>query len=294
MRLEAKAATEAIAEGALFYGPSEAESRVHYERGQFRDLWQGRNDMWDSEEGLEQYRGWVPGRRIRDFECVLPDMHYSVMADVITNMEALERFVVHGVKDAMQALAPLRQHVETLVELDIRDCGLTSEMLVMFLEQCPQLEVFTADKVDAAVAVVSQPWTCASMRQLQIEFYSEPETSSSSGFDEKQKWMIERLAGLLSLVRFCMPEYWHRGGLDPLKRLTRVQDVQFIPTSVEKLTAADAKWMVEHWPVLRTIRIPATHYNFQIPLDSARVLKYHGVEFRSVKESTCPWGCSPK
>lgn len=117
------------------------------------------------------------------------------MADVITNMEALERFVVHGVKDAMQALAPLKQHVETLVKLDIRDCGLTSEMLVMFLEQCPHLEVFTADKVDAAVAVVRQPWTCASMRQLRIEFYSEPETSSSSRFDEKQKWMIERWRG---------------------------------------------------------------------------------------------------
>ncbi|KAF9375701.1 hypothetical protein CPC16_000564 [Podila verticillata] len=285
LKLEAKAATEAVAEGVLFYGPGEAESRVDYERGQFRDLWRGRNDMWtlgDSEEELELYRGWVPGRRIREFECVLPDMHYSVMADVITNMEALEKFVVHGVKDAMRALAPLSQHVDTLVELDIRDCSLTSEMLVMFLEQCPRLEVFTADKVDVTVAVMSQPWACESMRQLRVEFYSEPEKSSL--FDGRQKEMMERLAGLPSLERFCMPENWHRGGLDPLKRLIRVQDVQFTPPSVEKLTVADAQWMVTHWPVVKRVRVyPTTEA--MIASEVVNLFKDHGVELLSRVDS---------
>ncbi|KAF9373988.1 hypothetical protein CPB97_000202 [Podila verticillata] len=287
LRLEAKAATEAAAEGALFYGPSEAESRVHYERGQFRDLWQGRNDMWclgDPKEELELYRGWVPGRRIREFECVLPDMHHCVMADVITNMEALEKFVVHGVNDAMRALAPLKQHVETLVELDVRDCSLTSEMLVMFLEQCPRLEVFTADKVDAAVAVTSQPWACASMRQLRVEFYSVPEKSSLSGFDGKQKEMMERLGGLPSLERFSMPENWYRGGLDPLKRLVRVQDVQFTSPSVEKLTVADAQWMVKHWPVVKRVRVlPTTEA--MIASEVVNIFKDHGVECLSRLDS---------
>lgn len=281
LALEIKAATEAAAAGTLFYGPGGAADNVEYVRGQFYDPWRGMPASWSVEDPdvFEQYRGMVPGKRIREFECVLPN-HVAprAMADVIRNMDMLERFVVHGVREAMQALAPLEMHVETLVELDVRDCGLTSERLVVFLEQCPRLQVFVADKVEAAVAAKSRPWACCvGIRRLQVEFYAE-ERSFLPGLDEMLEHLLERLAGFARLERFYMPEYWHRYGLDRLQGLTTVRDVQFTPTSLELLTVADAKWMVEHWPELAKVRVPVSTTDYKIPVEATSVLKTHGVE----------------
>ncbi|KAG0351415.1 hypothetical protein BG005_009137 [Podila minutissima] len=271
LALEIKAATEAAAAGTLFYGPGGAADNVEYVRGQFYDPWRGMPASWSVEDPdvFEQYRGMVPGKRIREFECVLPN-HVAprAMADVIRNMDMLERFVVHGVREAMQALAPLEMHVETLVELDVRDCGLTSERLVVFLEQCPRLQVFVADKVEAAVAAKSRPWACCvGIRRLQVEFYAE-ERSFLPGLDEMLEHLLERLAGFARLERFYMPEYWHRYGLDRLQGLTTVRDVQFTPTSLELLTVADAKWMVEHWPELAKVRVPVSTTDYKIPVEA--------------------------
>lgn len=290
-----KGTKKAIAEGVLFYGPGERESRVDYVRGQER---RQINSMWipeDSEE-LERYRGLVPGKRIREFECVLPSVSYCFVAEMIRNMDALKKFAAHGkVEVTMCSLEPLMQHVETLVELNIRDCKLSSDRLVMLLEQCPRLEVFVAYKLDISVAIKSLPWACVGLRQLRVKLYSNPELTSRPGFDEEQKEMMQRLAELPCLERFYMPEYWHRGGLDCLHRLTKVQDVQFKSTSVEMMTVADAEWMVEQWPVLRMVRIrpvqirapvgrasrrarvrPTTET--KIASEVLRVFKDHGVE----------------
>ncbi|KAG0022194.1 hypothetical protein BGZ81_008634 [Podila clonocystis] len=245
LALEIKAATEAAAAGILFYGPRGAENSVDYDRGQFYDPWHGGPTVWvvEDPDAFEQYRGIVPGKRIREFECVLP---YTVsphaMAVVVGNMDALERFVVHGLKEAMQALAPLEQHVETLVELDIRDCDLMSEKLVVFLEQCPRLQPFLPE------------------------------------LGEALEHLLERLAEFERLERFYMPEYWHRYGLDCLRRLTQVRDVQFTSTSVKKLSVVDAGWMVQHWPELTMVRIPVGDTDSKTSFEAMSVLTDHGVE----------------
>ncbi|KAG0080995.1 hypothetical protein BGZ93_005126 [Podila epicladia] len=283
LALEIKAASEAAATGSLFYGPGGAADKVEYVRGQFYDPWHGVPAMtWlvEDPDVFQQYRGMVPGKRIRWFECMLPNyVAPRPMADVIRNIDTLERFVVHGVREAMLALAPLEKHVETLVELDVRDCNLTSERLVVFLEQCPRLQVFVADKVEAAVAARSRPWACCtSMRRLQVQFYVE-ELSLSPELDGVLEHLLERLAGFERLERFYMPEYWYRYGLDRLQTLTMVRDVQYTPaSSVELLAVADAKWMVEHWPELTKVRVPVSTTDYKIPFEATSLLKTHGVE----------------
>lgn len=178
----------------------------------------------------------------------------------------------------MQALAPLEQHVETLVELDVRECNLTSKRLVMFLEQCPRLQVFVADKVDAVVAAKSRLWAYySSMRQLQLEFYL-GEPSFLPELDEALEHLLEKLGGFARLERFYMPEYWHRYGLGRLQILTKVKDVQFTSASLELLTVADAKWMVEHWPELTKVRMPISTTDTKFTFEATDLLKDHGVK----------------
>lgn len=90
---------------------------------------------------------------------------------------------------------------------------------------------------------------------LRVDFYTGKNSAYSSltAFDEEQEELLERLAGLPCLERFYVPEYWYRcelhcaeSELDRLRRLNRVQDIYFSPTSIDELKDADVEWMLEH------------------------------------------------
>ncbi|KAG0025614.1 hypothetical protein BGZ81_007017 [Podila clonocystis] len=58
----------------------------------------------------EQFRGLIPGKRIREFRCPLPHLTSGHLAKVISNMDALEKFQVSKLKDAKLELKPLQKH----------------------------------------------------------------------------------------------------------------------------------------------------------------------------------------
>ncbi|KAG0022195.1 hypothetical protein BGZ81_008635 [Podila clonocystis] len=102
-------------------------------------------------------QGLVPGKRIREFQCVnLPrPLDAGDLHKILSNMDALEKLYVRQLGrrlDTPHELAALSQHMETLVELDIWGCALEQCMLVSFLEQCPRLQVFVADSIRVLAA----------------------------------------------------------------------------------------------------------------------------------------------
>lgn len=69
------------------------------------------------------------------------------MEVVIANMEGLERFAAHPLKNQGRTTEALKMHVETLVEVDLWLCRLSSADTVRFLQKCPRLRVLVANKV---------------------------------------------------------------------------------------------------------------------------------------------------
>ncbi|KAF9320803.1 hypothetical protein BG003_004790 [Podila horticola] len=239
----------------------------------------------------EQLRYLVPGKRIREFRCVLSRLgDPDYLARVISNMDTLEKFAVREVKHATRSLSTLSLHVETLVELDIWGSDLDQEALVTFLEKCPRLEVFVANSIDAEVVVKSRPWVCAGLRVLRVAFHAAQNSlyANMTEIDEKQEQVLVRLAGLSLLEGFHMPEYWYRCGLGRLRGLVHVQDVFMLLTLANDLKAADAKWMVEHWPMLKRVRVSSFDISVCIPVDVARVFEDRGIECVSLKDGKCP------
>lgn len=241
---------------------------------------------------IEQLRGLIPGRKIREFQCVLPPLNCEFcLVPIIRNMDALEKFSVGPLRHARHELAPLQQHVDTLVELDLWHCNLAEATLVRFLEQCPRLQVFVANRIQAEAVVKSRPWVCTGMRQLRVPLQSTPMSQLHSpvpGLDEEHEQLLERLAGLPCLERFYMPKYWYRCGLDRLRGLAHVQDVYFTATSIISLEEVDARWMVEHWPALKTVRMPAHNIEHNLSLGAGRVFEDHGVECLQLVDGQCP------
>lgn len=132
---------------------------------------------------------------------------------------------------------------------------------------------------------------------LRVDFYAGKNSAYSSltAFDEEQEELLQRLAGLPCLERFDIPEYWYRcelhcaeSELDRLRRLNRVQDIYFSPTSIDELKDADVEWMLEHWHRLSTIRMPDVDAELKFRFDSVKVLKDRGVACLSVQDLKCP------
>ncbi|KAG0022504.1 hypothetical protein BGZ82_011009 [Podila clonocystis] len=140
-------------------------------------------------------QGLVPGKQIREFQCGnLPTpLDAGDLHKILSIMDALEKFCVRqlGRRHATQhELAPLSRHMETLVELDIRVCDLDQVTLVTFLGQCPRLQVYVANGIDAKVAVKSQPWVCTGRRVLRVAFRA-AENSSYAEMTQIEKLQVQ-------------------------------------------------------------------------------------------------------
>ncbi|KAG0096012.1 hypothetical protein BGZ93_005125 [Podila epicladia] len=235
-------------------------------------------------------KGLISGQRIREFMCgeMSPTLYPGDLHKIIRNMAALEKFCVHQlprgpkIQNIRHELAALQQHVNTLVELDITGCDLEQATLIGFLEQCARLQVFAANSISihAIGTTQSRPWVCAGLRKFRVHFHVYSGSSqylNMDTIDKLQEMLLERLAGLLYLEEFYMPGYWYRCGLERLKGLTHVQDV-YLGNSIEKLQEADARWIVEQWPELKMIHMPAPSFSGPlISSDVARVFEDHGV-----------------
>ncbi|KAG0351414.1 hypothetical protein BG005_009136 [Podila minutissima] len=289
---EIRDATQAAREGKAFYvGDGEAQEGGG---GGELHLASGNNNASSHPKIEHLLKGLVPGQRVREFMCgnMSPPLYAGDLHKIIRNMAALEKFCVRRLgrrPNIRHELAPLQQHVNTLVELDIWGCPLEHATLVGFLEQCPRLQVFVADCINAAWVTRSRPWVCAGLRKFRVQFHVYNGSNMDTWFDKQQEMLLERLAGLPCLERLYVPEYWYRCGLEHLKGLAHVQDVYF-GSSIDELQEADARWMVEQWPELKTVRMPAPSVgtDSRMSVDSARVFEDHGVECLTILYGDCP------
>ncbi|KAF9299099.1 hypothetical protein BGZ74_009106 [Mortierella antarctica] len=250
-------AKQAADSGCMFYGRDGIEYYMEYEYYNAYELPDNGGDgLDDDQEGLEmlQYDGLIPGAKIHSFDCRYPPLDDCTISVLIGNMDSVQKMAVNRLKNAIRSLASLMAHLETLVELDLWKCYLTSTMVVRFLEECPRLQVFVGDVVESGVVWKSRPWTCVGMKKLDIEFYSEQELSEPLEFDHEQEHILERLAQMPCLETFSMPAYFYRFGLNHLRRLVQVHDVSFSSEAYLKLTVSDVKWMGQHWPRLKVVR----------------------------------------
>lgn len=162
--LDIEWANEAADLGSVFYGRNGIEYDLEYMYSSSYEAPDNGSDIVDGDEedlDMEQYDGLIPGKKIHSFECRYPPLDYGgSMSTVIENMHLVQKMSINRLKSASRCLESLSEHLETLVELNIWQCYLPSTTVVMFLEECPLLQVFVGDVVGSGVVLESQPWVC--------------------------------------------------------------------------------------------------------------------------------------
>ncbi|KAG0349459.1 hypothetical protein BG004_005810 [Podila humilis] len=257
-------ATTARQQGRAYYGPKGMEHLIEFSSTQGTGLYTQRRPSPLSPEELceiEQNQNAIPGAKIRVMECTLPKSYHTTMNSILDTTERLERFWAQGVHDlGRPVLGSLDRHAETLVEVDLWWADLPQERLLSFLEHCPQLEVFAANNICAAVAARRPPWVCTRLRLLRVLFYSDEIQSqqfedfpTTMDIRQEQVNILNRLGSLTRLEKFCLPVGWHFVGMEPLVKELRKVQLMWV-TSLSSIHLAEEDFAMA-WPDFRDIVI---------------------------------------
>ncbi|KAF9100715.1 hypothetical protein BGX27_000273 [Mortierella sp. AM989] len=177
----------------------------------------------------------------------------------------------------------LQRHFSTLVELSLQECsGVESKMFQMIMCSCPRLETLSGSAVRAVDVINGEPWTCLSLKTLQVcfEFYLEEQ--------DLQHLIFERLATLNQLEylgigkngRNCRKfqealDLRLQSGLGALTKLKNIRQLNFCSTE-QALHRSDILWMLSNWRRLQAV-FGGLHQDRVIKDSLVSILRAHDV-----------------
>ncbi|KAF9362833.1 hypothetical protein BGX34_005409 [Mortierella sp. NVP85] len=203
--------------------------------------------------------GYLPHLRDLRLGGELGDRDLALLLERIKDgPETLARLVLSFCSVEEQASRLLGLHFDTLVELDLEKCELSTRSLRRdILCGCRNLKTLSAGVIPAKDIAEGGPWVCQQLRKLVIWFRFEASEK------DLQALVFGHLSALVQLeelrMRFPKHEEYDEGdsmlefrldcGLGQLASLQQLKYLKFDPGCVFKpqLEAKDVEWMVENW-----------------------------------------------
>ncbi|KAF9310376.1 hypothetical protein BG003_008630 [Podila horticola] len=193
------------------------------------------------------------------------------IAFLIDTIEALQRIMLKFPGPVLQTFCALGRHKSHLTEVDTRFCDIDSAQVLTLLSSCEKLEVLAASEILAQdVVKCRSPWACLGLKRLTVDIVVDTSSllSPSSGAEmaSAARAVFERLGQLVQLesldIAGGITSYhtWQMHlrvhmGLGQLRGLKEMRHLRARGSMFAAMGAADAEWMVQHWPQLETIQM---------------------------------------
>ncbi|KAF9388915.1 hypothetical protein CPC16_006163 [Podila verticillata] len=207
----------------------------------------------------------IPGRKIRSLEIHTNRGHHDRdIAFLINNIKILQSITLEFPGQALQTFCALGRHRKTLTKIHTRFCGVDSVEVLTLLAGCDQLQILAAAAIHSRDMPWSQPWVCLGLKQLSVVIVVDAVPSDES-YVCAARGVFERLGRLVQL------EFLDLSGGDPskeariplkvgmglgqLQELKELQHLRLQGAMFAEMAVADAAWMVQHWPRLKTVQV---------------------------------------
>ncbi|KAF9307371.1 hypothetical protein BGZ74_005811 [Mortierella antarctica] len=251
-------------------------------------------DKDHADEGLEQYRGLIPGKKLHSIE-VGPGFGGASNEDLcllISNCDVLRKWCVPHSSLSALGFDSLLRHCDTLVELDLRTEMAMSPVVLALMCHCPHLEALSVDEMDISIFLRNLTWACTGLKRLRMSF--DGHILEERGLvAEESPQIFQKLSNLPKLEYLdvlprsgsvsrqwgARPLFAIEHGLHYLENLKGLREIH---GDLTLFTSASARWLVESWPKLEQVGfyVPGASVS-ELPAAVKDILHAQGVSMTS-------------